>query len=401
MAHDDQFTAVGPSNTGSGFPRAGFSTKASDMVYGVNVQGTRCGVFGESVRVSSGRESTVEGVGVHGFGENFGIFGNGNRGIAGVFGEHNRNGVGVIGAVMRGGTGVAGVSLAALGNPLETFQTIPVPADGSGTGVLGASGKGYGVLGDSQDNAGVVGRSANSVGVWGSVTADREGGYGVLGESTDNAGVVGRSTNSVGVWGSVGNSFGVLGESTDGIGVVGRSDGGTGVFGAVSPDRSGGLAGRFFGPVLIQGDLTVTGVKGAVVPHADGSHRLLCAIESPESWFEDFGEATLKDGKAEIQLDPEFAAVIETKGYHVFLTPYGDSSGLYAVDRTAKGFMVREQKGGTSNVAFSYRVVARRKDIANHRLARVRVPVAPSPETGPKPSPRSDTVPKPYSPQPK
>ena len=48
--------------------------------------------------------------------------------------------------------------------------------------------------------------------------------------------------------------------------------------------------------MLIEGDLAVTGVKGAVVPHEDGSHRLLCAIESPESWFEDFGEAALKDG---------------------------------------------------------------------------------------------------------
>ena len=375
MAHDDQFTATGPAFTGAGFPRAAFSTgrEGTDSTYGVNVQGSQCGVYGESVKGGSGkRESDVEGVGVHGFGENFGVYGNGNRGIAGVYGSHNQGRVGVLGAAMRGATGVIGVSMSSIGNPLSTFgESIPDPADGSGTGVLGASGEGYGVLGKSQDNAGVVGRSTNSVGVWGSVTADREGGYGVLGESTD------------------------------GIGVVGRSDGGTGVFGSVNRDRPGGLAGRFVGPVLIEGDLTVTGVKGAVVPHADGSHRLLCAIESPESWFEDFGEAALKDGRAEVQLDPDFAAVIETKGYHVFLTPYGDSNGLYVVDRTAKGFMVREQKDGTSNLTFSYRVVARRKDIATQRLARVRLSAAPSPETFPKPSPSPEIFPKPYSPQPK
>jgi hypothetical protein len=153
--------------------------------------------------------------------------------------------------------------------------------------------------------------------------------------------------------------------------------------------------------VLIEGDLTVTGVKGAVVPHADGSHRLLCAIESTESWFEDFGETALKDGKAEVELDPDFAAVIETTGYHVFLTPYGDSSGLYVADRTTKSFIVREQKDGTSNLAFSYRVVARRLDIASHRLARIRLPEAPSLETFPKPSPSPGTFPKPHSPQPK
>lgn len=80
MAHEDQFTATGPAFTGSGFPRAGFSTNraGADFTHGVNVQAKRCGVYGESVKVSSGRESSVEGVGVHGFGENFGVFGNGN-----------------------------------------------------------------------------------------------------------------------------------------------------------------------------------------------------------------------------------------------------------------------------------------------------------------------------------
>jgi hypothetical protein len=85
MAHGDQFTAIGPPLAGSGMPFSGFSTRATGMVYGLNVQGDRCGVYGESVRVESGRESDNLGVGVHGFGENFGIFGNGNRGLAGVY----------------------------------------------------------------------------------------------------------------------------------------------------------------------------------------------------------------------------------------------------------------------------------------------------------------------------
>jgi hypothetical protein len=115
MAHDDQFTAVGPPLAGSGFPRSGFSTKATGMVYGVNVQGDRCGVYGESVTVETQRESTVERVGVHGFGQSFGVFGNGNPGIGGVYGQNNRGRIGTIGAVMRGGTGVVGASLEDLG----------------------------------------------------------------------------------------------------------------------------------------------------------------------------------------------------------------------------------------------------------------------------------------------
>jgi hypothetical protein len=61
MAHDDQFTATGPAFVGSGFERAGFSTnrQGSDFTHGVNVEGSRCGVFGKCVReAGASREPT-------------------------------------------------------------------------------------------------------------------------------------------------------------------------------------------------------------------------------------------------------------------------------------------------------------------------------------------------------
>jgi hypothetical protein len=146
------------------------------------------------------------------------------------------------------------------------------------------------------------------------------------------------------------------------------------VYGAVADAR--GRAGHFKGPVLVDGDLTVTGVKGAVVSHPDGSHRLFCAIESPESWFEDFGEATLHDGEAEIPLDPDFAQLTSTDRYHVFLTAYGDSRGLYVERRTPRSFTVREQQEGKSRLPFSYRVVAKRRDIEVPRFKKVHAPEA-------------------------
>ena len=79
---------------------------------------------------------------------------------------------------------------------------------------------------------------------------------------------------------------------------------------------------------MVDGDLTVTGAKGAVVPHPDGSQRLFCAIESPESWFEDLGEGRLEDGGVEIELDRDFELLTRTDSYHVFLTAYADSQGL-------------------------------------------------------------------------
>lgn len=101
-------------------------------------------------------------------------------------------------------------------------------------------------------------------------------------------------------------------------------------------------------------------------------------MESPESWFEDFGEAKLVKGSAEVTLDPDFAALVHPHDYHVFLSPYGESKGLYVTDRTQHGFVVQENEGGACNVGFSYRIVARRKDTPTHRLPKVEAPIRPS-----------------------
>jgi len=123
--------------------------------------------------------------------------------------------------------------------------------------------------------------------------------------------------------------------------------------------------------VQIDGSLNVSGNKHAVVAFPDGSHRALYSLESPESWFEDFGRARLIRGKARIRLDRGFAAVVRTGDYHIFLSPEGESRGLYVSRRGRDGFEVREQQRGTSTLWFSYRVVARRKDVIAPRFKRV------------------------------
>jgi hypothetical protein len=175
MAHDDQFTATGPPLAGSGFPRSGFSTLATGMVYGVNVQGDKAGLYAESVRAATDREShlTSGGIGVYGVGDIFGVFGRihrrpGNPGVAGVVGHHHGAGVGMIGAALtlpdgRGGIGIAGISHTSLNPPV--FASLPDPAQGSGTGVFGTSGSGTGVRGTSAGGSGVVGESRTSAGV--------------------------------------------------------------------------------------------------------------------------------------------------------------------------------------------------------------------------------------------
>jgi hypothetical protein len=60
---------------------------------------------------------------------------------------------------------------------------------------------------------------------------------------------------------------------------------------------------------------------------------------------------------------------IEDGEYHVFVTPEGESKGLFVTDRQADGFEVCEQDGGSSTLTFSYRVVAARSGRRPERMA--------------------------------
>jgi hypothetical protein len=160
------------------------------------------------------------------------------------------------------------------------------------------------------------------------------------------------------------------GPGTFGIGLCGVSKSGVGVWGEAG-DKTNGFAGIFNGVLRVNGDFEVYGTKSAVVPLRDGSLRRVYSIESPESWLEDFGEAQLRHGRATVTIDRRFAAVIR-RGYQVFLTPYGDCSGLYVRRRTSGAFEVREQGGGTNTLAFGYRIVGKRRDVDAERLAKAR-----------------------------
>jgi hypothetical protein len=205
---------------------------------------------------------------------------------------------------------------------------------------------------------------------------DGAGSFGVVGKGTatgvDGAGVGAGSFGVVGV-GGVAGVWG--GNSTSGgIGVVG-----------VSGPFSGGAtpwAGRFDGGVLVSGNLFVSGglfvtgtPKSSVVPHPDGSQRVMHAVETPESWFEDVGRAYLRQGVARVEVDPDFVAVSGLgEDYHVFVTPEGPSNGLYVADRTSSGFEVREQSEGASEISFSYRIMTKRSDVRTGRLELLTLP---------------------------
>jgi hypothetical protein len=248
--------------------------------------------------------------------------------------------------------------------------------------------------------------AANTVAVQGINQSTGAGGIGVQGQTNIGTGVVGLHNATSGA------GQGMYGQSSSpgGFGVIGvnTAAGGTALQGYISgPGTSaiafsgtaspGNYAAYFTGSVYVNGPLTVTGTKSAAVPHPDGSLRLVYCEEAPESWFADYGTGQLVNGKATVALDKDFAAVVDTSSYHVFLAPQGESKGLYTINHTPTGFVVQEQGGGTSSLAFSYRVVAKRKDIKAGRLAKAEVPTAPKidPASFPKAAPTPPAPPKP------
>jgi hypothetical protein len=280
-----------------------------------------------------------------------------------------------------------------------------------------------GVFGTSRDEPGTAGTSVNNIGVYGQTQEvdNRTPVFlaGVYGTGNARPGVVGWSNQGIGVEGVSGTqgpavpnlpAAGVLGSSADQPGVIGTSNthsgvhafsNNVGIIGQTTNDAS--FAGLFLGNVAVTRNLTVSGTKSAAVPFPDGTQRVLYCMESPELWFEDFGAAKLKAGGAVVKLDPDFAKVVKLDEYHVFVTPADDCRGLCVRNKTATSFEVRELAGGESSVAFSYRIVARRKDIKAHQRfakidTRLKLPAAkarPSRERAPErraPAPRIEVL---------
>jgi len=267
-------------------------------------------------------------------------------------------------------------------------------------------------------NLGVLGLSMNGGGVAGATYADSStddfpqsgvggldlsttvnGNAGVVGSSNLNIGVQGFSSNpntGVGVWGEDDGNIGVVGATFSatfpGGGVVGAAELGNGGFFetsdpnlealAILNNGGGPLIGAYGGPggntkVMAldnAGNLTIT---GALVQHgtpmsiastSSGGKVVSYAPQQSVRTMEDVGEAQLVHGQAIVRLEPTFASAIDTRrSYLVFITPQGDTNGLYVMEKTAAGFVVREHNGA-SNIVFDYRIVAQPYGLVAQRL---------------------------------
>jgi hypothetical protein len=358
-----------------------FGTTASSAGYGVegsvnspngaavyaannSATGNAFGLFASSAAANGfGVEGTAP-VGVYGvdsLGSAIGVLGQTNSG-AGVQGQASSGnavvGLSGTGSGVYGSTGSSGYGVQGQG-PTGVFGN-DTSADGNGTGVYGTSPSGYGVYGSTIDG---------TAGVYGSST---EGGYGVYGTS-DGDGVHGASSIGFGVRATSESASALLAENNDSTGgfptmVVQNDTTAThnAVFQTSSPNT---YSNTRHCTIDTSANLTCTGVVSGVVRADDGKQTAVYAMQSAENWLEDAGSGQLSNGSVRIELDPAFAQTVNAGvEYHVFLTPNGDSKGLYVSQKTATSFQVHEQGGGTSSIEFDYRIMAKRKGYENVRL---------------------------------
>lgn len=192
----------------------------------------------------------------------------------------------------------------------------------------------------------------------GAAVITNNGGNGLLNPTLSVLNMSGATESGIGLWVEAGG--------TDTAVIIGaRADGDF-----IRAFRSGGDL-RF--RLLNDGGFIAMGPKSAVVETASFGKRLLYAMESPQNWFEDFGKARLVKGQANVRLDPIFLETVNTMDdYHVFLTARGNCKGLYVANQTSTSFEVMELQHGKSDIAFDYRIVAKRKGYEQTRLTELK-----------------------------
>ncbi len=361
------------------FGSVGYAYMASGLVPGTEVSGSvTAGAKAAIAATNSAATGITSGV----YGESASTAGTGLYGHASATSGYTYGVYG--GSVSTWGSGVYGKCSATAGFAVGVYGESD---SAEGPGVYGRNdhtqGTAAGVYGRSNSTSGMgvygyaLRTTGYSFGVYGtSVSPD---GQGVHGEATattgSSSGVCGTcaSTNlAKGVygiaWATTGYTYGVCGWS--------RSDAGHGVAGLAESTSGGtfGVYGEDFSPsgfgVFYSGGLGGTGGKSCIVRTSQGPTLLYCQ-ESPECWFEDFGEGQLVNGRCHVELDPLFLETVtidQTNPMHVFIQLHDPDCEGVAVDRKPAGFDVVELKDGASNVSFSYRVAAKRKGFESKRL---------------------------------
>ena len=268
-----------------------------------------------------------------------------------------------------------------------------------GTGVRGESMYGFGVMGTTRADPGGFGPGSSAVygrdqSPYGRTNAGVSGistvGTGVYGHSIEGAGVFGNGEPGVvadgytfgnGYWPGLVAIGGAPESSCDSnypcppaMAVTTNYAQGSGVTFFEAYDNAGTLLASIDdgGNMHLAGLLYTSGsCHSGCMPTRNVTNTTVVAYTPRQSspTIEDFDEAQLTNGTAFVHINADFRATIDPAShYFVFVTPHGDSRGLYVTDETATGFWVRENGGGRTTMAFDYRIVAKPLDSNEPRL---------------------------------
>ena len=353
------------SNASTGAGLEGISAKGKGVVGQTKFNSTstsngQAGVIGNDLSTSGVFNAGVRGVSVRG---------------AGVAGQ-STSGAGLSG-VSTTGQGVTGSSASSNGITGQTKFNSTSPSNGK-AGVLGQD-----LSTTSVFDSGVTGTSARGTGVEGTtasgtaVDAVASGSGRALNATANTGNGISVSNSGTGADDADFTTGSIAGEATigmrDGLGVAAEgfaaSSSTVPAFNAFC--AAGGPAmtatNNFFvdimsldcsGNMILSGTLTTSGTPLVSRRSATGARVGTFAAQQTLATVEDVGEAELTLGRAYVRIASDFAGTIDPgANYLVFITPQGESRGLYVTRKTSAGFEVRENQGGTSTLAFDYRIV--------------------------------------------
>jgi len=382
---DNIFTGATNINGGGLAASASGSTSVKIAIAGtgttgdVGVEGssdTSTGVWGDSTSGNGVYGVTGSGYGVYGTAVGSGrggYFTNGSEGTAALYASNSATSDAIAIQGQTTSTGGPSVYGGASGN--DAYGIYGAAFGNGGTGV-------YGIAAGTFDSTGVA-----SVGVGGFATQSI-GVLGVDGTYSHSFDALEAYGYSAGIWGDTD----VAGNGVVVASVAGTADnnsaayfynksasfstvvayneypGNNGLFELVNASSPAGTCG-----IGGSGDLSCTGQLKSLVSASGGARKVeTYAMQSPENWMEDFGSGSLERGVAIVKIDSAFAETVTgDASYHVFITPNGDSKGLYVIRKTATTFEVRESGGGVSTLTFDYRIVAKRRGYETQRLTDV------------------------------
>jgi hypothetical protein len=136
-------------------------------------------------------------------------------------------------------------------------------------------------------------------------------------------------------------------------------------------DQPPSFGGRAFNPITVELAHDLTSQDVVASPKRPGQRRsdvigLRLDVCKPSSGR--FGPTALVGALDECR-NPARMPIDAKSAYRVFVTPRGDTRGLFVALTTASGFIVRESQGGRATVSFDYRIVATALGQAGQRMA--------------------------------